>query len=319
MRVVTWCHSMGQDMEQLPHNPGIDSAVQAERMAEKALDALLDDPDNAFLSTIPMNVRVIEAAETAVEALAIARARIEERDTRTFILRPVAEIEGVEALTLNYPGVRHTLREISERNISVGEGGDAFVVASKSETERGTSELCYKFARAQGTNRGRNSMDQELDLQRSFYQCLQAVPGLRVGIPEPLYYCEMGSKKMIAMERLTARSVDHLQHGLGSIPDWVTDEHIDTFCDELERSLDILHERGLYHRDLHLGNIMFTQSSTEVEKLGFIIDFGLSGFGQEGMDPYRKEQNGTSFTYDDDYGRIKTVRTELKRLKQGSL
>lgn len=116
------------------------------------------------------------------------------------------------------------------------------------------------------------------------------------------------------MEKLPAKSIDDIRRGKGTLPEWVTERHIEQFTHDIIEALDHCHSQNLYHRDLHFGNIMFTQSPTEVDKLGYIIDFGLSGFGQADMDPYKKETNTETFTYDNDYGRIDAVRDELLRL-----
>jgi tRNA A-37 threonylcarbamoyl transferase component Bud32 len=286
-----------------------------EARASRELEAILDNPEYVFLSSIPANVRAIEAAETAIEALQIAQQKIEERERRTFVFKRVENVEGVQEQELTYKGLRKTFKEITEHRQSIGEGGDAIVYVANEELKRGTTDLCYKFARQVGLHRGRNTMERELDIQAAFYDAVAAIPASRIGVPEPLYYCEMGNQKMLAMQYLKAKSIDHLQRGYGSVPSWLTEAHIDIFCDELMRVLDELHKSGLYHRDLHLGNIMLTQSQEEEQVLGYIIDFGVSAYGQEGMSPYRDEVRGEVFTYDDDYGRIKTVRAELKRLR----
>ncbi len=287
-----------------------------EVLAERELEAILENPEYTFLNSIPANVKAIEAAETAVEALAIAKARIEEREKRTFTFKPVEDVEGVEEEELMYRGLQRTFKEITARRELVGEGGDAIVYVATEELRRGTTDLCYKFARQVGLHRGRNTMERELDIQAAFYDAVASLPGVRISVPEPMYYCEMGNQKMIAMEYLKAKSINDLQRGYGSLPAWLTEEHIDLFCDELVRVLDHVHAKGLFHRDLHLGNIMLTQSQQEPPVLGYIIDFGVSAFGQEGLSPYRDEVRGEIFTYDDDYGRIEVVRSELKRMRR---
>jgi len=46
--------------------------------------------------------------------------------------------------------------------------------------------------------------------------------------------------------------------------------------------------------------------------MGYVIDFGLSGYAYADMEPYKKEIAGATFTYDQDYGRIESVRSDLK-------
>jgi hypothetical protein len=57
------------------------------------------------------------------------------------------------------------------------------------------------------------------------------------------------------------------------------------------------------------------QAKEDAPKLGYIIDFGVSAHGVEGMDPYRTEGGGEVFTFSEDYGRINHVRKQLKQLK----
>lgn len=286
-----------------------------EEKAELQLQQLLDNPDNAFLSAIPSNLQSIEDAETATLALLIAEQKIEERNSRVFAMKVP---EGVESEQLSYKGMRRALRMINESAQQIGMGGDAFVVVSKVETLDGVSEVCYKFSKAAETPRGRNVMDQEMDIHSQFYELLSPLEELQIGVPKPLYYCEMANQKFIAMEKLPARSVDDLLRGFGSLPDWFDDDCVDVFCDELTKTLDVCHANGLYHRDLHMGNIMVAQAKTreDAPKLGYIIDFGLSSRGIDGMEPYKKEAQGRVFTYADDYGRIKHIGSELKKLKK---
>lgn len=289
-----------------------------ESQAEALLEELLNDPEYDFLNKIKSNHEKIENADTAREALAFANAQIEEREKRTFRFVPVGAMPGIIEEELAYDGFRKSFKSISRHKRLVGEGGDAFVYFSNDEKYKGISKACYKFSKIVGTNRGRNSMEQELDMHKNFYQVLQASGMETITIPQPFYYTEMGSQKMIAMERLQARSIDDLKRGFGSLPTWVTAEHIDLYCDEVKRALDVLHAAGLYHRDLHFGNLMFTQSPTETQNLGHIIDFGLSAEGQDGLEPYKKTTQSEVFTFDDDYGRVEAVRVELHRLKRSS-
>jgi serine/threonine protein kinase len=298
--------------------PQLDNNVDKEAQAESDLDKLLDDPEYAFLSSIPANEQEITNAATAVEALAFARRKIDEREKSTLRFEVP---NGVEVESYSYRGLRKTMKMIVDSAREIGVGGDAYVVVAEVESVDGVSEVCYKFAHEERTPRGRNAMEQEMTIHGEFYDIVSAMEDSTVGVPKPYYYIEMGGKKMFAMERLRARSVDDLLRGFGSLPEWFDDEHVDSLCDGLTQALDACHAQGLYHRDLHFGNIMVTQSKTQekADKLGYIIDFGLSAKGIEGMDPYKKETAGQTFTYGQDYGRINSVRNRLKELKLRSL
>jgi len=297
-----------------PENSASNPEAEKERKAARELDEILSNPEYQFLTSVPMNREVIEDAATAVEALSIALRKIEEREQRTFVMKAAEEIEGVEQGEISYRGFKRMFNELTTKGKSIGEGGDADVYVSEAEMKNGITPICYKFSKMVGKNLGRNTLERELDLHIAFYKKLKSFDS-SVKVPSPYYYCEFGNHKMIAMERLPARSVDDLLRGFGSIPQWFDEAAINRFCDDLRKSLDYCHQQGLYHRDLHFGNLMFTQSNTPTEVLGYIIDFGVSSFGVEGLEPYKSTDSRGTFTYADDYGRIEEVRSSLLRLK----
>ncbi len=284
-----------------------------EKEAEILLDETLSNPEYSFLVTIPKNVEVINNALTAIEALHFVNSRIEEREIRTFVLKKIEDVEGVEQGDISFQGFKKVFNRILNSKQSIGEGGDAYVYISESELTNGTTALCYKFAKQIGKNLGRNSLEQELDLHVDFYKTLKNFNS-SVKVPEPYYYCEFMSHKMIAMERLRARSIDDLLRGFGSVPAWVNEETVNNFCNDIKKTLDHCHAQGFFHRDLHLGNLMFTQSPTPTPVLGYIIDFGVSTVGHDGLEPYKSNDSRGTFTYADDYGRIEQVRSSLMRL-----
>lgn len=298
-------------------NPNHKTEADLERTATEKLDNLLNDPEYSFLH-IQTNLEAIDNADSEVEALKIANELIQRRETQTMVLKVYDEngspTESVQSEAFKYLGLRRTLTELNEHAQEIGKGGDATVIVATTESVDGTYDICYKFSKEAETPRGRNDMDQETQFQNKFQTVVNEIPDNSIGVPKAYYYTEIGNQKFIAMEKLQAKSVDDLRHGLGTIPDWVTERHIDHFIQDLLHTIDTCHKSGLYHRDMHLGNIMFTQSPTETDKLGYIIDFGLSGHGHEGFDPYRKETNTETFTYKDDYGRIHKVKEELLRL-----
>lgn len=305
---------MNESKETKPHGK---QESDPEKVAAEKLHDLLDDPEYSFLH-LQQNLEKIESAETDVEALNIARELVELRESATMVVKIYDQNgdtnESIHSETFTYKGLRRTLDELRQHEQEIGRGGDAIVVVAKTESVDGTYDICYKFSKEAETPRGRNDMDQETQFQNKFQAIVNQIPDNSVRVPEAYYYTEIGTQKFIAMEKLRARSIDHLRRGYGSMPKWVTEWHIDKFIQDLINTIDTCHENGLYHRDMHLGNIMFTQSPTETDELGHIIDFGLSGHGQEGMDPYRKETNTETFTYKDDYGRINKVKEELLRL-----
>tara|TARA_B100000508_G_scaffold138819_2_gene135660 strand:- start:9659 stop:10582 length:924 start_codon:yes stop_codon:yes gene_type:complete len=287
-------------------NESVDPEVQAER----ELETILDDPANAFLEAHPQNMAKINNAETAVEALAIAEGLILERLERTFKFDLVREVEGVETISVNLKGIKKVIDSIKENQRVIGEGGDAFVVIDKNEIRELPPEVCYKFAKEEKTPRGRSTMSQEADIHGEFYQAAGELEGSNISVPMPFYSTEIAQDKMLAMEKLPAKSIDDILRGMGSLPDWLD---IDDFCEQLGEFLDAMHERGLYHRDMHVGNVMISQSEEPPEdgRHGFVIDFGLSGYGVQGMDPYKKEVAGSTFTYNQDHAIINPIRRQL--------
>lgn len=285
------------------------TAENPEQVASRKLERLIDE--YPFLVNHPQTRALIESAESEVAALAIAEAKVAARLDRTFRFRAAGSAEDTSQIEV--AGVKRIFREIRQRSRSIGEGGDAEVFVAEIEKYNDVYEICYKVAKLEALHKGRNTTEQELDMQVAFYEALSSVEDISVGVPEPYYFAELGADKVIAMKRLPARSIDDMRRGKATLPAWCTEAHIDRFCDDLHRALDVLHSVGLYHRDLHYGNIMFSAEPEEPEKLGYIIDFGVSSFGVEGLDPYRSEARGEVFTYDDDYGRIEGVRNELKR------
>ncbi len=284
---------------------------------ERQLQSLLDDPDNAFLSENASNKDIIDNAETAGEALRYAREKIQQRLERTFSFRLVKEIEGVEMLSVSPAGVKHMIESVKKHQEKIGEGGDAIVVIDTSVVRELPPEVCFKFAKEEKTPRGRNSLLRELEIQSAFYDAAEEIEGTKIGVPLPLYSTEIGSDKLIAMERLPAKSVDDIKRGFGSVPEWFD---IDHFCDELGDFVARMHNHGLYHRDMHIGNVMIRQSREVPEdgKWGYVIDFGLSTeAGINELDPYKKEVAGEVFTYREDHDIIKEVRSVLKSKKGG--
>lgn len=284
--------------------------LSSEEAAEQTLEELLER--HPFLSEIPKNQQRLDEADTAVEALAFARQQIEARSERSFSFETPGDMEAV---AVSIPGIKRSIDQIITDQESIGEGGDARVVVSKAEEVDGVQEICYKFAKEAETPRGRNAMSEEMRLQQEFLDVVNTYD-LPIGVPSPYYYAERDGHKTLAMERLPARSLDDLRRGFGSLPAWWSEHDVNELCDGLRHSLETLHECGLYHRDLHAGNIMInnTPERENVAKLGYVIDFGLSARVSEGFDPYQKEQAGEVFTYSEDCGRIEQFRKDLLML-----
>lgn len=284
-----------------------------EAQAEEELHQLLEEPSNQFLNDIPMNRDRIDNAETAKEALDFARTKIRERTEASVRFNKIAHIEGVEMDERDLYGLSRTVEHIWSHAQTIGVGGDAVVVIDKNEIRNLPPEICYKFATAEKTRRGRNPVAEEAELHGEFYEAAKEMQS-HIGVPQPFYSLEVNDKKLIAMEKLPAQSVDDILRGKGNLPDWVD---IDTVCDDLKLVLDELHGRHLYHRDMHFGNILINQKAVpeKDEKMAYIIDFGLSGTAEIEEYAYKKEVAGYTFTYNNDYGIISQLRQSLKALR----
>lgn len=293
-------------------------AEDIESRAEAALESLLNDRENAFLLEVPANIQAIENADSYVEALGIAERLIIRRIEATFKFHPLEKVEGVEVSDVKAETILKFIKSLKERQKFVGEGGDAFVVMAENDLLEYPPEICYKIAKQEETKRGRNLLTEEAIIHDQVYRIAQELENSKIAIPSPYYVTEVGSSKIFAMQKLPARSIDDILHGIGTLPSWFD---IDAFCEELQNFITMLHEQGIYHRDMHIGNVMIRQSEDEPEdgKWGYVIDFGLSGHGVENMDPYRKESAGNTFTYSDDYAIIKIARVALEGLRKRNL
>jgi len=302
----------GYSQKDVLQKEGIVMSAAMEREAEGVLENLLEREENRFLTEIEQNRKALDGFASAVEALAFALSRIEERQRRTFRFAFTNEIPGVKIEGVSFDGLKRNIDTVLEHAEEIGRGGDGFVVIDKSEVRGLPPEICYKFTIQEATPRGRNSIEVETELQEKFYRAAGRLPNSKIGVPAPFYAVEIGINKVIAMEKLHARSVDDILHGAGSLPEGFD---VDIFCDELAAFLDHVHQQGLYHRDMHFGNIMITQRKDLVSQgfWGYVIDFGLSVEDQTGLEPYKKQVAGDTFTYSRDHDIIISLRQSLKK------
>ncbi len=104
---------------------------------------------------------------------------------------------------------------------------------------------------------------------------------------------------VLVMESLDAITFKSILEGENEIPSGFNEE---TFFNNIRSFLNTMHQRGIYHRDLHEGNIMIDNKTGKP----CIIDFGRSAKGSE-SDVYEfsfaekgKVQKGV-FTRDEEY------------------
>ncbi len=285
----------------------------SEQEAEKMLAELVSNPQYRFLVENPNNQQALDELPV-FEALAFARHKIEEREARTSRMFLSTEIPGVSLNSESFPAIKANVDTILQNAQEIGRGGDARVVIDTSEVRELPPEICYKFALEETTHRGRNMTEVEFALHEKFYATATKRPKAHIGVPTPFYALETADHKLIAMEKLPAKSLDDLLRLGGHLPDGFD---VQAFCDDLSATLDHFHKSGLYHRDMHLGNIMVVQDQKLYDEgtWGFVIDFGLSVEDSAGLEPYKRELAGSTFTYDDDYGIMGSVKSSLAQLK----
>ncbi len=293
-----------------PHPLTPDAAEKPVQLSEDQAESYIAElvQKHTFLEQI--HLKTIEAFDSPFDALSYIHTKIEERERRTFRFA-MTEIPGVTMENVTYEGLRAKLEKIVSNSQEIGRGGDGYVVVDTSEIPGLPPEICYKFNFDKPTfERGRNMLEVEISLQEKFYTVANAHAECPIGVPAPFYTLEIGGKNLGAMEKLPAKSIDDILRSKGTLPPWF---EVDIFCNELRHMLDTFHASGLYHRDMHLGNIMISQAKelAEGEKMGFIIDFGLSTEKQHGTEPYKDEAAGKTFTYSDDYSIIPEVRRIL--------
>jgi serine/threonine protein kinase len=288
--------------------------VDSEELSQTRLEEIFADPDNAFLTEIPQNLERIERATSSEEALTIAQELILLRLERTFKIEPLYDLDGFETARVDFKKMYNFLESVKTNNRFVGEGGYATVVSSPTDDIVNVpTEVCYKIAK-HVIAPDLSSLSKEAKMQETFASVAEEVGG-HLNVPQPYFIAEIGNTKVFAMEKLPAVSLRDLEEGKGFVPDWF---NVDIFCEQLRAFLDTLHQKGLYHRDLHEGNIMIRQSVELPEDgmYGYVIDFGFSDYCSETLEnPYQKELNGQVFTYLEDYAIIEKVKKSLNTLK----
>lgn len=178
----------------------------------------------------------------------------------------------------SYPGItnedyNNQLCEIAkeiikeENNIGIGNSADVFKDPIK------TNNLCYKFMSRQ------EPMDHDPEDEASFMIDLEDIyPNVRV--PNPLASItvrgvfdektkRLVTRKVLVMEKINGYSLKELYDNPSLIPKTYNHEE---FFKNLESFVKSMHEKGIHHRDLHLGNVM-----CEIETgMPVVIDFGRS-------------------------------------------
>lgn len=159
--------------------------------------------------------------------------------------------------------------------VSIGEGGNAVVyVAEGTPFEK----VCLKKIKEK-QQIIYNDVDQE-----SIYQMKVREAG--VNTPFSLLSLKTEGGHFIVMERINGNSVKDILKDDKLMP---PNFNYKIFCDSLDLQISKMHKAGIYHRDLHEGNVMVEiQEGEGVPPLPVIIDFGSA-----------TEGTGSDFTYEE--------------------
>lgn len=292
--------------------PLADTPENKEEQAEKRLEKLIEE--HPFLENVEMTREAIENASTAEAALAIAEQKVRERIERSTDLQEFELIEGVNLRNVDRLALYRQVKNILKNHEEIGRGKNAFVIIDKSGIKELPSEICYKFLLTGRKEKGLLTPQEEAEMQNIFFEAVRNIKNSHFSVPTPFYSLNIDKHRLIAMEKLNAVSFEDLARGKGVIPDWFD---VDAFCENLKSTLDSLHATGLYHRDLHEGNLMLSQDPNldKEGKWGYIIDFGHSAVGMDDDTAYKSERLGAVFTFSDDYGIIEKVRKIIKAKK----
>ncbi len=120
--------------------------------------------------------------------------------------------------------------------------------------------------------------------------------------------------EFLAMEAIDGVSLRDWMKELLASGEQVTEGDLQRLLSDIDQQIDLAHEAGIFHRDLHTGNVLRRRSDGKA----VIIDFGDAGRGFRGAsdrENYRAERlvNGRSepFTFYPDERILKTLRVEL--------
>lgn len=223
--------------------------------------------------------------------------------TGSFAIEKLTEyVENAEEISEDF--ALHLEKISSQTENLLGEGRTARVFESSNHPN-----ICYKIIYNHNYLKlGDNTVQEEFD----FMQKLSDLEVDGVSIPKPFFVAGSEQFQAIVMERIPGITLESIFRGDARLPD---DFNIEVFIDRLRKYVDIMHQRGVYHRDLGPQNVMYAIDSGRIA----LIDFGRSAqrkFAEQDM--YREE--GISLKagkrYLDDDKMIVSMREKLYELKQ---
>ncbi|MGB4942799.1 MAG: phosphotransferase [Candidatus Moraniibacteriota bacterium] len=230
---------------------------------EEKIRLLLLEVDNLDLRK-QWRKRIMEGVEneevTPDEAYAQLEVFVERRFAALFSLFSLSH----DASDAEREGLRNAIRYIRElqkdpsKNL-IGSGNVASVQSLLDDPEH-----CMKIVRNFGSvYTSGNDVRKETHLLDE----LSDLQAANIRTPEPLAFIKTDSLHGIVMERLNAVSIKDIVEQQLPVPETFDFQE---FFSRIRQYLNAMHERRIFHRDLHWGNIMVNLETNE----GFVIDFG---------------------------------------------
>lgn len=158
------------------------------------------------------------------------------------------------------------LKNKIEKGTGIGYGQCADVITFSKED--GFEGVCVKRIKRAPLVKI-NDVEQEMTFQ-------DKADDLGVRVPVPLFILSRGLERYIVMEQINGISIGDAME-TGGIADFIQANNFNPveFFDTLDKYISTLHKEGIYHRDLHTGNVML-----DYETGGpVIIDFGSADYG----------------------------------------
>lgn len=237
--------------------------TEVEPPMEEKIRLLLLEVDNIDLRK-RWRKRITEGIEneelTPDEAYAQLEVFVERRFAALFSLFNLSH----DASDAEREGLRNAIRYIRElqkdpsKNL-IGSGNVASVQSLLDDPEH-----CMKIVRNFGSvYTSGNDVRKETHLLDELADLRSA----NVRTPEPLAFIKTDTLHGIVMERLNAVSIKDIVEQQLPVPETFDFQE---FFSRIRQYLKVMHERHIFHRDLHWGNIMVNLETNE----GFVIDFG---------------------------------------------
>ncbi|MDP3986016.1 MAG: phosphotransferase [Candidatus Veblenbacteria bacterium] len=175
------------------------------------------------------------------------------------------------------------INEIIADQVKIGEGQNAEIFFSGDQARQ---DFCVKQLKESPARRHYQSIVGEMKLQEQARK-------LGVRVPQPiLALTTEEDESFMVMETIKGKSLYEMVAQKVKPP--VAYDH-EKYWGMLDSMLKRLHDERIYHRDLHLGNIMIDFESGDP----VLIDFGWSAYVPGGDNPYR--EINTNISHQEDF------------------